>query len=106
MHPSTNTSGEYYVRASAIDRRRCGARRRGVKMQHIRANYDPIKSSKMDDLVSRIINVSMDLYTSITFQSLSPRNERARSTEFRECVDTGRGAVSRILGTPAAIRRI
>lgn len=28
----------------------------------IGANYDSIKRSKMDDLVSRIINVSMDLY--------------------------------------------
>lgn len=36
--------------------------RRCVKVQRIGANYDPITSGKMDDLVSRIINVSMDLY--------------------------------------------
>lgn len=65
MHPpSPNTSDEIsYVCTSAVDRRRfAGARRCSVKMHRIRANYDPIKPSKMDDLVSRIINVSMDLY--------------------------------------------
>jgi len=49
----TNVNSELF----AIDRRR-----RNVKVQHIGANYDPMKPGKMDDLVSRVISVSMDLY--------------------------------------------
>lgn len=52
---------------SAIDRRHCardgaGGRRGAAsgRATHPGANYDPITPGKMDDTVSRIINVSMD----------------------------------------------
>lgn len=51
---------------------------RCVKVQRIGANYDPITSGKMDDLVSRIINVSMDPY--FYYIPITVGNENARLT--------------------------
>jgi len=52
-----------------------------LQRQSAARNYDSIKRGKMDDLVSRIINVSMDL-TSITFQSLSITGGRLTNSAF------------------------
>lgn len=61
-------------------RHRPSTLRCNVKVQRIGANYDPIMLGKMDDLVSRIISVSMDLY--LYYIPITVRNESAFN-EFR-----------------------
>lgn len=61
-------------------RHRPSTLRCNVKVQRIGANYDPIMLGKMDDLVSRIISVSMDLY--FYYIPITVRNE-STFNEFR-----------------------
>lgn len=61
-------------------RHRPSTLRCNVKVQRIGANYDPIMFGKMDDLVSRIISVSMDLY--LYYIPITVRNENTFN-EFR-----------------------
>lgn len=84
--PNTTNGGEYPP--STVD----AALRRCVKVQRIGANYDPITSGKMDDLVSRIINVSMDLY--FYYIPITVGNENAFN-EFRVYAPRWRGEARR-----------